>query len=95
MPSAQIAPKMSYAKKYVEQVQDIAQAHQMSATQLALRYVLTRYNSVKCVIGAERASQVKEIAAMVGVLPPELMALIEQTFSNVEENVFNTLLWPR
>ena len=86
--------RVSFAKSYIEQIQDICQEYDKTRLEAAIGYVGGKPGIDYVVFGVDNIEQLSEYVSLQDVrLPNEMIKAIDKTFENVEERLVNPVLW--
>ncbi len=87
---------LSEAKKYLEQVDDVAERLDLTPRELALGYIFSRLPKVKVVLGVESVDQLREnLQAESKAYPATAHEEIRNLFANMPEEMINPTLWKK
>lgn len=85
---------VSFAKDYLRKLQAICEAYGVARLNAAIGYVGCKKGIDYVVFGVDNITQLKEYIAMQKAeLPAEMVAAIDEAFSDVEERLVNPVLW--
>ncbi len=91
----ELPANLSYARAYIERLEDIAGRYGMDRKILSLRYVFSRPEIGTSILGMDTAAQFDENydIFMRGPLGPEILAEVSAAFDEVPEHCVNPALW--
>lgn len=89
-----IPDQMKFAKEVLEDLDAFCCENGISRRELAISYVKCRYPESYVLFGAETDGQVEDnIVNWDCTVGEELMCMIEERYSNVDENIISPMLW--
>jgi len=96
MDTEELPPNMIAAKPILDEVRAISFKKNVNIRRLALGYIKTTQPKAKLIIGAEQASQLKEVISDADMeLPLGALQEILNKFDDVDEKIINPTLWQR
>jgi aryl-alcohol dehydrogenase-like predicted oxidoreductase len=96
MDPGELPPNMIAAKPILDEVRAISFKNNVNIRHFALGYIKTTKPKAKLIIGAERASQLKEVISDADMeLPLGALQEILNKFDDVDEKIINPTLWQR
>lgn len=85
---------VSFAKGYLEKLQEICSRYELTKLDTAISYVGNKNEIDYVVFGVDNIKQLQEYISMKDtVLPGDMIDDINRTFENVEERLVNPVLW--
>ena len=86
--------KVSFAKNYLVQYQNLCKHFGLTSLHMAVGYVGNKYGIDYVVFGVDNLSQLKEyIEIKDNNLPTDIINFIDKSFIDVEEKLVNPVLW--
>jgi aryl-alcohol dehydrogenase-like predicted oxidoreductase len=96
MKDEEIPEKMAFARDVIKQIEALADHIGYRRDELALGYVKQKMPKAQVIFGAESSEQVRRNVACWGKsVKQNLVALVEDKFNEVDENIIRPDLWPQ
>lgn len=90
----ELPEKMKFAQSILNDLEVFCRKNSLDRKALAISYIKCKYPNSNVLFGAETAQQVKDnILDWDFNIDDELMCMIEERYSNVDENIISPVLW--